>query len=386
MRHALTASEPVALRVLSRNENGGGRIEIPILRAGRLDLERTAGGGEGFLTFEIEAFDDMIRNFALWPGPVPVNVNPHKDFADTAGAAPGFIESLRHDGQDLYAEIDLGPALFFEVVEQGAWRGFSVDAHFNPSLASAKLKKWAVVGGVFTNRPASDVHFKVAAGSELDSDDEAALTVELRRSPREEWPDMDKLETALADLKAANEKTAKLEGTVASLTTERDTAKSKALTATEKVAGLETTVGTLQTDFAALAQKNAVSEAAATKAGLAALASKAIKAGKLPPSYFEGHDENPVEFLAKRGLSLVALESLIDSIEARPVDEPLRSAGSPSGTGTDPIAKLDAAASAISAEKGVTYQAALTLARKANPDLVEAVKRAPAIEFRNATN
>jgi len=155
--HFLEASPIV---VISRTANGGGVIEIPIMA--------TASGSEVELTVEIMA--EIAANFDAFPV-VPVSVSPHRDFDQRGGFSEAFIESVTLRGDLLYGRIALSPTLFAEVVERGGWRGFSVEIAHNLKTQAKNIPGWTLTGGVFTNRPAVDAHFRIAAearaGSEL---------------------------------------------------------------------------------------------------------------------------------------------------------------------------------------------------------------------------
>lgn len=155
-------STPVDIKVIKKRDNGSGVIEIPLLPATEIDLARTASGSETKTEITVADLEKIAANFALFPGPVPIGVSPHQEFEDRGGFSPGFVNAVSVRGSVLYGEIDLIAPLFFEV-EMGGWRGFSVEIAHNLKTATAELEGWALVGGVFTNRPATDINFRIAA-------------------------------------------------------------------------------------------------------------------------------------------------------------------------------------------------------------------------------
>ncbi len=147
--------EAVQIKVLKRRDNGSGVIEIPII---------TISGD----AITIEEMQEMVANHEHFPI-VPVGVSPHREFDDRAGFSPAFLENPSLRNGVLFAELDLIAPLFHEVVELGGWRSFSIEARKNLKTTTQQgavtraLKGWVIVGGVFTNRPAVDAHFKIAA-------------------------------------------------------------------------------------------------------------------------------------------------------------------------------------------------------------------------------
>lgn len=166
---SLTAKDPMPARVLEEYETGGGLVEIPILRASRIDLSRTAGGGKGDLEITEDDLKKCVTNFSSWPGPVPINVNPHRDYGETAGPAPGFIRGMRSEKGTLYATIFLCDWLWDEF-KRGMWSGFSCDLFKNFKAPTVTLPGLSVAGGVFTNRPAADINFDLKAAAESTAD------------------------------------------------------------------------------------------------------------------------------------------------------------------------------------------------------------------------
>lgn len=173
-------STPAPLRILERLANGGMVAEFPILRCGTLDLS-LAAKGSGTLAVTREMLDEIVANSAAWPGPLPLNVAPHRDWNETSGAAPGFIDALVRRGDDLVARCTLGPGLSMSI-DAGEWRGFSVDLAKNAKLPSRSFAGWCVTGGVFTNRPAAAVNFSVEQSAAAEASAEIAFAVHVSLS------------------------------------------------------------------------------------------------------------------------------------------------------------------------------------------------------------
>ena len=222
MKHlsALNASE---LRITSEHKDGSGVIEFPILRThARIDLGRTATKDRSadFDTITKQDLAQAVINFAQWPGPVPIFRAPHRSMSESQGASDGFLQKLWVDDETLWAEAEITPNLLKEIKAR-QWRGFSVDYGRGANLATATLDGFLVAGGVFTNRPAADVHFRVAAsGVDFISEVRSAFT-KIGEIAEEEGMDKDimvSLATAEAQAKSATDKlvvlSGKLEATV----------------------------------------------------------------------------------------------------------------------------------------------------------------------------
>lgn len=148
------------LRIVEEREDGSGVVEVPILAVGgavkRKDL------------------DEIAANARRYSRPVPVGFPPHVDYGDRGGPQPGFVEALAVRGNLLWAQIDCGPSLF-QAVRGRAFRGYSVEMRKDIVLRTgqgtvmAEFKGWVLVGGIFTNRPAAGVHFRMAADA-IESD------------------------------------------------------------------------------------------------------------------------------------------------------------------------------------------------------------------------
>lgn len=182
------AADPVPARILGRDESTGTlEVELPILTAGTIDLSRTAGKGAGSLTITADMLNQVARNLTDWPGPVPVRRAPHVPFEETHGPAEGFLEAITVRGNQAWGRFRLNGDLAREFAAD-QWRGFSVDLVKDPKLPSRAITGWAVWGGVFTNRPASDVSYRVAASIETSDAARVQLTIASVAPARKEPP------------------------------------------------------------------------------------------------------------------------------------------------------------------------------------------------------
>lgn len=348
------AVKVAAVRVLGLSDAGDGTVELPILAvADALDLSRAAGG-KGRISITPELLAELAANFERWPGPVPINVAPHREFAETAGAAPGFVEGLAVRGDELWARVWLCRDLMDEV-RQGLWRGFSVDMARDVKLPTVELQGWALWGGVFTNRPAAPVNFKYESDAAASIVERACVRLSLLPArPEKETRMSDEKAPALAALEAQlNNK----DEQIASLQAKLDTALADAATLREQIGGgkdenvklsaelqasranavilkanLDKANEQLDVTSKALAETRAKLQSNVdTKLGedVVRLIHAAIDRG-VKPAMFDGHDHNPITWFKERFVSLESFQSFLDNLpatESKPV-----SSGKPADT------------------------------------------------------
>lgn len=212
-----------------------------------LDLSRTAGGGSSVVKITSADLRQIVDNFALWAGPVPIHRDPHRDYSETAGPADGFIESLSVRGSELVAHLFLTPSLMAEVAA-GQWRGFSVDMLRNPKRPTGEFKGLAVIGGVLTNRPALDVNFRIAASAAAGPHESGShvmqFSIAADSSPhggvRMDAPDISvQLATAQAEVKSKDDR-------ITSLTADLDTSRTELTETRTRLSQVETQLATAQ--------------------------------------------------------------------------------------------------------------------------------------------
>lgn len=363
--------EATPIKVITRRENGSGVIEIPI-----------AATSQVFGALTVDIMRDFVANFDSFPI-VPVGVSPHRDFGDRAGFSPAFINSVELRDDMLFGRLDLIAPLFAEVVELGGWRGFSVEARKNLKTTigngevTRNISGWVLVGGVFTNRPAVDSHFKIAAegssgnysvpitpvdsgGDDTMSDhnkpapgDGAQIGVltaenkaleadkktlgarvttlgeELRESRRE-------TEGAQTDLEARTTELATARAQINTLEAEQRGTKDANKVLTASVKRLE---GELQTEAA----KN-------LSANVREIIETAIKPidGKqgVPPRVFEGWEADPAAYLQARFKDLESFKTFVSALPGAGMEDGERKTGTQTNSGhapgTDPAAERDA--------------------------------------------
>lgn len=374
----LTAARPAEMKIIERREDGSGIVESPILSEGTLDL-----GGQA-LEITSAVLHEIIANFNQYPGPVPIGVSPHVEFEERSGPQPGFVEKVyRRDGQ-LWARLDLSPWLFASVVKDRAWRGFSVEMIRNLSHPSRKFEGWVLVGGVFTNRPASDVVFKVAAEadeavgiySRLQADASAqedtmedvktvslatheAKLAEVRADAtgqKERAVAFEGQVTAIkADLKGATERVANLETQLAAVQSEKIVAASRATT-------LEAQVKQIQSEKRALETRLTEAEAGLkaqtekeTGAEVKRVILEAIDAG-VAGALFDGYAADPVAWLNANYASLDAFKAAVTRI--RTVGPRVNLNAKPEKSGADEAREADRADVALTPEEAETLKRA----------------------------
>lgn len=317
--------EAVEIKVVRRRENGSGVIRIPV--------SKVAQNGE----ITSEMFEEVVRNFQDFPL-VPVDTSPHKEFAERGGFQPGFVESLELVGDTLYAEIDLIASLFYEVVELGGWRGFSVEMLNGFQSQTKDLEGWVLVGGVFTNRPAVDAVFKIAAEAGSGSPrlvSAVSLTPEEAKMDEKKQPESGKQLAALTEERQALtvEKRA-LETRVNDLGAEvRDlrTEKEAALTQLEAVKtdsqAFEAKAKRLEAELRSTQEAQKALQATVTdltsrldaaqsenlSAKVLRVRDAAIEKG-VPPAIFEGIDVDPADWMTSRYANFEAFDNTVKAL------------------------------------------------------------------------
>jgi len=325
MSAGLTAIAPDVIRLVLERPDGSGLIEMPILSVqASIDLSKTASVKGGIESITRADLQDAVRNFAQWPGPVPVHVDPHRSWRETAGPADGFIDHLEVRGDKLWARFDLTAPLFKSVKER-RWRGFSVDCTRDLALPTVKLEGFIVAGGVFTNRPAADVHNKVAASSEVvgdlrtlyvpieetkimaDQKDDKDLTVSLATAEAEvkfQAGTILALETKLATEKSerleAEKRADKAERAMADNDAETKMARMSVESKGAQITELTDRISDLEKDRKDLREKIRTTEVESTSTKVLQMCNAAIREG-VPPAKiaaFGDYEKNPAKWAA----------------------------------------------------------------------------------------
>ncbi len=366
--------EAHTITVIHKRDNGSGIIEIPIMAT-------TTGEVDTSITVEMMA--ELVANFDAFPV-VPVGVSPHKEFDERGGFSLAFIESIELRGDELFGRVDLIAPLFAEV-ELGGWRGFSVEIAHNLKTQAKDIPGWTLTGGVFTNRPAVDAHFKIAAEGRIGSEktgtysspliqgaemaepnatpaaksgDERVISLELHETKLQAAADRTvaqaaataaaegrlelanddnkrlRLEASNAETKASDAQQAKLEAEAKS---NRLEAESRGLkTANE---GLKRSVTELETQIQDEINVN-------LSARVLAVRDAAIEAG-VPPRMFDGIDADPGTWMQGQFASVEAYEkhfTALSGVSRDLVTDPAQSGHDPSkGSGEHPVSDENAA-------------------------------------------
>lgn len=364
MNH-LMASQPVEWKLVTRNPDGSGVIEMPVLSASSIDRSLTAGGGEGRLEIGVEQFEQFIANFQKYPGPVPVGTGDHVGYGERSGPQPGFVEGLSHDGQRLWARIWLDASLMAEV-QSGHYRGFSIEFSARGiKLPTADLEGHVLVGGLFTNRPAAPVHFKppadlVAAGMALEEFEVVSLSIR----PEKAQPQMEAsmadtnkgleslqaetdslkadlevrdknisaLNSQIADGKQAIEaletKAAEALAAKAKLQAEYNTLKAEATGKDGVIAELQGKARKSEKEIETLRAQIKEREDAELAEKTIALCERGVAAG-MKPATFDGHESDPVAWLRSHYGTAEVLENVVQAFESNesPAQKPALSSG-----------------------------------------------------------
>lgn len=337
----------VEVTVLERRDDGSGLVELPILPVSEIDMSRTAGGGKGKVTIRVEELDQIVSNFRDYGAPVPVGFLGHEE--DRSGPQPVFIEAVKRRGEMLWATMDLNAWAFDLVVTERAFRAFSVEIQRDLKTATAEFEGWVLTGGTFTNRPATQVNFRVAAEGETESQavavarqalkgeesgmsdkDEAhgatdnvtltfhnqkvaELKAELEankasRAQNEQWLQAAKEESAKlkADLVALSE-------TAESLTVERDSERAKAARLEVQHRDAITAKKHLETALNEQTEKLHESESAHLAVQVREVVTQAIDAG-VPPAIFDGYEADPAQWMQTKYASFEAFQNTVEAI------------------------------------------------------------------------
>jgi hypothetical protein len=344
----LSAVDPAVIKFVLERPDGSGVVELPILcETESIDLSRTATGANRKETISHDDLVQAVANFAHWPGPVPVHRYPHRSVDEAAGPGDGFMEQLEVRGTQLWARMDLTAELFSEVKGR-KWRGFSVDCGRGTVRPTKKFSGFVVARGVFTNQPATDVNFKVAASAEVDVDLTPVFTpIEAsasdagrgKKMAKDDEGDVEvRLATAKADLTVKTQKIESLETKLAisegevvakerdraTMATKLADAQTELQTAKLSVDGLKHQNGEKDERIAQLTAerdeakaKLAQVQAETTGTKVLRLCREAIEKGVAPAMIeaFGDYQKNPVAMLNTRfGGSIDSLELVLSSL------------------------------------------------------------------------
>lgn len=337
-------SAPVSARVIKRRADGSGIVEIPVaVETPYLDAGRTETG-KGPSSLPLSALKEMVENFQQYPGPVGVGVGTH--LRDASGPAAGFIDGLELRGDVMWARIDAGPSLFAQIVGERAWRGFSIEAARDLKKPTIQFKGWVVTGGIFTNAPALDVHYQIAASSSVVPADVVSIPLRLSVAGEEE----SKMEENTISLASHEAKLNEVRSESISLKAERDSykdaadkAKAEAAKLRERFEGvtaelaeisnekityqarankLQSDLNLANNELKAIRTSLTEAEAKLAEANKAALSAKvtslvedAIEAG-IKPATFDGWQADPADYVSANYGSYEVFEKFVTSLRS----------------------------------------------------------------------
>jgi len=361
-----SAAKPFAAIVLESREDGSAIVEVPVMvKTDRLDLSKTASESKTVVKVGVAELKQMVANFKEWPKPVTVGFDGLGDHSrDKGGPQMAFVDSVRLRGETLVAKMDLSRFGASLVVRERAYRAFSMEALKNPTTPTKKLKGWVLTGGIFTNNPATDTQFKIAASEEngLDAEEQSRSYVQFEVQAAEERPTEvpavgdENLEVKLAnaenDVKLhegtiveLTEKLGKREGRIAELNTKLSETLGKLDRVTDDHNGLKTQlqsakgegstlrgkVDGLERQVAKLTESITETKNEDLRGSIVKLAASAVERG-MSAAYFDGAESDPLAWYEAKGFaSLNHLEELVDL--TAPVKQPKATA---SGTDETP--------------------------------------------------
>lgn len=335
------ASNPRELRLVTERADGSGVIEIPLLSVGVLEFE-----GKRPLDVTTDMLDEIAANFAAYPGPVPVGIAEHVDFGARGGPQPGFIELVYRKKDQLWGRLDLNSSAFSLVVRERSLRGFSVEMYRDLILPSREFRGWVLTGGVFTNRPASDVVFKVAAEAMVAEAVGLYAALDLSGARGKNMADDTKVvslathEAKVAEVRAeakiANDKASAFEARVVALEAEIKSARAELETAKAEQAKAETdkitasatanrleaeakrqqaTIRELNAKLSEVGEQLAAEKTANVSAKVKEIVEGAIEHGAAP-ALFDGYEADPAAWLSANFASLEAFEKHVGIIQS----------------------------------------------------------------------
>lgn len=340
----LSAAQSRPAKLLKQNDDGSAVWRIPVLTAGQeIDLGRTASSSAGSWVVGKDHLQQMLENFREYPGPVSVGVSPHKDAAAAAGPALGFYENLAVEGDTLWADVWCSEPLAAQM-KRGEWRGYSGEFSRDLQRPTKSLTGWAVTGGIFTNRPATDVHFKVAAEAEEEkatakckvwAEIDSAVIQEERSHKMASLEEVTvQLATAEAQAKSSTDRATKLEERLRMERQERVDLEAKADRADKRAEEAQRTaqqaqlaldrrdseladarkeVETLETERKSLRVKLQEMDERTTAERVSKIVRLAISQG-VPPAIFEGWDKDTLAWFKKNHASVESLQALCETL------------------------------------------------------------------------
>ncbi len=399
---ALAAANPILARVIERRDDGSALVEVPVITVTEaLDLSKTAGGGEDTVAITAADLAEMASNFATWTKPVGVGFDGIDGHQESRGGPQSvFVNSVRVNGNALFAVLELDAFAADLVVNRKAYRAFSMEARRNPTTPTESFTGWVLTGGIFTNNPATDTQFRIAASESITADELGRSFVRFNvpddgqrgnDMPKDTAPDagaktvsltfheselakkgdeltaqaqtIDSLKRAATgtgeEVKALTARVTEAETALATANTDRDTERAKANRLEIETKAQRKEITTLGTTLTEANQKLQVQADATTKTEVVKLVTDAVEA-KVPPAFFEGYEADPVAWLNSNYASLDAFTSQVARLTAAVsgkavIVAPVKSGHDPATDNSDDAALTDEERMVLAKHGGDTY-------------------------------
>ena len=374
------------VRILRERPDGSGVVELPISAVSTKDRsDKTSGITLGDL-------QDVVANFDRGRKGVIVGVtpSPHPPASELisgrGGPQKGFVDAVSLRGDQLWGLLDLGAELF-QQVKRREWRGFSIEIVRHSSIPDVwqsqfKFEGWVLVGGVFTNRPATPTVFRIAA--------EAAIAAALS-SPMGAPQEVPMSEEKTISVAAHESKVAELSAEIAGAKDKSQRLETLATTLQTEVANLRKTNEDLGAKAVSLENEKTIAQASVTRLELQvkqlnsslraldlaknelelqvkgqdkaakdervkSLIAEAVEKHRVVPAIFEGYEANPSEWVESNFASLEAFEGFVRTLSG--VGPKVASSASVK-SGHDPAKAADPVPQLADGEKKVFEQIGL---------------------------
>jgi hypothetical protein len=261
-----------------------------------------------------------------------------------SGAQVAFVNRVELRGDVLYAAVELNSEAAELVVSRRGFRGFSMEARKNPKLPTGEFNGWVLVGGVFTNTPALDTVFQIAATARINSDAVAHCNTALSLpAPKAREESMSEQTTAPAaeeavkmqsQIKAQESAIATLRSQVEALTNEKGEIDSRLAESAKDVKAANIALADVKAQLSAVEDEKRrteerlakvekekreldirleATETRSLRESVVKIAQDAIDRG-VTAKYFEKLEEDPVAWFKDRFVSLEAMKEAIASL------------------------------------------------------------------------
>lgn len=375
----------VKARIVARGKDGSVTVRVPItVRTPAFNVGMTSGGAgkDEQMALTREMLKEMESNFPGYGAPVSTGFDDEAGKGHgrrMGGAQAAFIESLKLEGDVLWAAIWVCADRAGEVAG-GRWRGYSIEATLDKERppVDQRFKGWVLTGGTFTNNPAFNINYKIAAsvaavgkwsparvvvaltsfrlaeepnsrptasfsrrepgGTMMPAEDtnltgDAMITLATHEQRVQDYKrhlalagdERDnlktRLEAATSDVSRLRNAHDEAQSSLAVTRAERDSLRTQQTTHDATVAGLKKTREVLQEKVNDLTDRLAAAEADVVGQKVTKLINKAIKEHDVDPALFEGWEAAPADWVRATFSSVDAFENHVRTLcgTARPV-------------------------------------------------------------------